>query len=45
MKKPLNLATEPRFDIIDELKNICVKIPILQELKYVPIYASKGFMH
>lgn len=40
MARPLNLATEPKFDIINELKNVCIKIPLLQALKDVTIYAK-----
>ena len=28
----------PEFDILDELKNSYVKIPLLQEIKDIPIY-------
>lgn len=28
------------FDILDELKNTYVKIPLLQEIKYIPIYVK-----
>jgi hypothetical protein len=28
----------PEFDILNELKNICVKIPLLQAIKDIPIY-------
>jgi hypothetical protein len=30
----------PNFDIIRELKNLCVKIPLLQALQDIPIYAK-----
>lgn len=30
----------PKFDILDELKNAYVKIPLLQEIKEIPIYAK-----
>ena len=28
----------PKYDIMNELKNICVKIPLLQDIKDIPIY-------
>jgi hypothetical protein len=30
-------TTQPEFDILNELKNICVKIPLLQVIKDIPI--------
>ena len=30
------------FDIIEELKNLCVKIPLLQSLQDIPIYANEN---
>ena len=30
----------PNFDIIGELKNLCVKIPLVQDLQDIPIYAK-----
>jgi hypothetical protein len=30
----------PNFDIVRELKNLCVKIPLLQALQDIPIYAK-----
>jgi hypothetical protein len=30
----------PNFDIVGELKNLCVKIPLLQDLQDIPIYAK-----
>jgi hypothetical protein len=30
----------PNFDIVGELKSICVKIPLLQAIQYIPIYAK-----
>jgi hypothetical protein len=30
----------PNFDIVGELKNLCVKIPLLQALQDIPIYAK-----
>jgi hypothetical protein len=37
IKKP---TTRPKFDILNELKNICVKIPLLQAIKDIPIYSK-----
>jgi hypothetical protein len=37
IKKP---TTQLEFDILNELKNICVKIPLLQSIKYIPIYSK-----
>jgi hypothetical protein len=31
-------TTQPKFDILNELKNICVKIPLLQVIEEIPIY-------
>jgi hypothetical protein len=31
---------QSEFDILTELKNVCVKIPLLQAIKDVPIYAK-----
>ena len=31
---------QPQFNLLGELKNIYVKIPLFQALQYVPIYAS-----
>ena len=33
-------TTWPEFDILNELKNICVKIPLLQAIKDIPIYSK-----
>jgi hypothetical protein len=30
----------PNFDIVRELKNLYIKIPLLQALQYIPIYAK-----
>jgi hypothetical protein len=30
----------PNFDIVGELKNLCVKIPLLQAIQDIPIYAK-----
>jgi hypothetical protein len=35
IKKP---TTWPEFDILNELKNICVKIPLLQAIKDILVY-------
>ena len=37
-KIPMSL---PEFDILDELKNAYVKIPLLQDIKYIPIYEKQ----
>ena len=29
------------FDVLDELTNVCVKIPLLQAIKDIPIYTKK----
>jgi hypothetical protein len=34
-KIPISL---PEFDVLDELRNVCVKIPFLQAIKDIPIY-------
>jgi hypothetical protein len=33
-------TTRPEFDILNELKYICVKIPLLQAIKDIPIYSK-----
>jgi len=41
--KRLNLhkqILQPEFDLLDELKNVCIKIPLLQAIKDIPIYAK-----
>ena len=35
IEKPV---VHPEYDILNELKNICVKIPLLQAIKDIPIY-------
>ena len=30
----------PKYDIMNELKNICVKISLLQAIKDIPIYSK-----
>lgn len=32
------LVVYPDFDLIGELKNICIKIPLLQAIQDIPIY-------
>jgi hypothetical protein len=34
------LITTPEFDFAAEIKNICVKIPLLQDFKDIPIYVK-----
>jgi hypothetical protein len=36
-KLPISL---PEFDVLDELRNGCVKIPLLQSIKDIPIYTK-----
>jgi hypothetical protein len=31
---------QPEFDLLGELRNVCVKIPLFQDIKDVPIYAK-----
>jgi hypothetical protein len=37
LEKPV---VQPEFDLETELRNVCVKIPLLQAIKDVPIYAK-----
>jgi hypothetical protein len=37
-KLPISL---PKFDVLDELKNFCVKIRLLQAIKDIPIYTKE----
>ena len=37
IEKPV---VHPEYDILNELKNICVKIPLLQAIKDIPIYSK-----
>jgi hypothetical protein len=30
----------PDYDMLDELKNVCIKIPLLQAIKEIPIFAK-----
>jgi hypothetical protein len=32
--------TQPEFDLLGKLQNVCVKIPLFQAIKDVPIYAK-----
>ena len=34
------LVVHPEYDILNELKNICVKIPLLQAIKDILIYSK-----
>ena len=34
------LIKYPNFDLLGELKNICIKIPLLQAIQYILIYAK-----
>ena len=34
------LTTRLEFDILNELKNICLKIPLVKAIKYIPIYSK-----
>jgi hypothetical protein len=36
-KLPISL---PEFDVLDELRNVCVNIPLLQAIKDIPIYTK-----
>ena len=31
----------PKFDVLDELTNVCVEIPLLQAIKDIPIYTKE----
>jgi hypothetical protein len=37
IKKP---TIQPKFDILNELKNICVNIPLRRAIKDIPIYSN-----
>lgn len=39
-EKEVLIEQDQGFDIIDQLKHVCVKIPLLQEIKDVPIYSK-----
>ena len=30
----------PNYDFLDELRNVCIKIPLLQSIKEIPILAK-----
>ena len=30
----------PNYDFLDELKNVCIKIPLLQAIREIPILAK-----
>ena len=34
------LVIHPEYVILNELKNVCVKIPLLQAIKDIPIYSK-----
>jgi hypothetical protein len=38
--KPREKFTEVEFDFLGELKNACVKIPLFQAIKDVPVYSK-----
>ncbi|XP_059078054.1 uncharacterized protein LOC131876629 [Cryptomeria japonica] len=38
--EPTKQKEEPIFDIVDQLKNVCIKIPLFQAIKDVPIYGK-----
>jgi len=48
LTQPLQ-PTPEETELLGELKNVCVKIPLLQAIKYVPIYnkliKEKWFKH
>ena len=37
IEKPI---VHPKYNILNELKNICIKIPLLQDIKDTPIYSK-----
>ena len=37
MKKQIMM---PNYDFLDELRNVCIKIPLLQAIKEIPILAK-----
>jgi hypothetical protein len=37
LEKPI---VRSEFDLITELKNVCIKVPLLQAIKDIPIYAK-----
>ena len=34
------LVVHSEYDILNELKHICIKIPLFQDIKYIPIYSK-----
>jgi len=34
------VSPPPKFDLVTELRNICINIPLLQALREIPIYAK-----
>ena len=40
MTDPTNIVEQPQFNLLGELNNLYVKIPLLQTLHDVPIYAK-----
>ena len=34
------LVVHSEYDILNELKHICIKIPLLQAIQYIPIYSK-----
>jgi hypothetical protein len=37
LEKPI---VHPEFDLVSELRNVCIKVPLLQAIKDIPIYAK-----
>ena len=37
IEKPV---VHPEYNVLNELKNICIKIPLLQAIKDIPIYSK-----
>ena len=33
-------AKQPELDLVSKLRNMCIKIPLLQAIKYIPIYVK-----
>jgi hypothetical protein len=36
--------TQPEIDFLGELRNVCVKIPLFQEIKDIPIYSKREIL-
>lgn len=34
------MVTPPEFDLMQEIQNVCVKIPLFQAIRDIPIYAK-----